>query len=196
MPTIVSTPGASNANSFQDLAEALAYFEGRLPVPEWEDADSQEGLLIMATRVLCMMLTPFRRFVPAQGGRDAYYITRPAWTGTVASTTQALCWPRIGMYDRNGNPIPSNVIPKELKEAHAELAGQLAKTDRTQDDDVRTQGISAVSAGSVSVNFQNRPDPGDATTKVLPDAVLFLLVPSWLSQEVIEYVGGFDFEVL
>lgn len=189
--TLVATPGASNANSYVSLEEAEEFAEARATVTEWEDHENQEGLLATATRVIDSVLTAGRRRVDAD---PPYYVIRPTWTGAPATETQALAWPRTGMTNRNGFPIASTVIPTELKQAVTELAIQLAVSDRTIDNDNAVKGITSVKAGSVSVSFA---DPNKImTTKVLPDIVLMYLVPSWLTEEVIEGATSIDFEVI
>lgn len=189
--TLVATPGAANANSYPTLEEATAYFEGRSTVQEWEDADSKEALLVMATRAIDMLLAPGGRTLIS--GASPYFRVRPHWTGAPATAAQALAWPRIGMTNRNGFPIAENIVPQELKDAVSEFAGQLSKADRTLDNSVAVQGITSVKAGSVAVTFKN---DGILTTKVIPDAVLFLLVPSWMTDEVIEGAYSAQFEVM
>lgn len=247
MPTIIATPGAANANSYPTEAEAQAYFDTRLPVAGWDNAADQAVLLIMATRVIDAIARPLKTFVPAQGNIAAYYRTRRTWTGAPASSTQRLAWPRIGMYDGNGNSldfaitsitvanptivttvrphgrttgdmvfitgsdstpsldgartvtvisatefsVPVNVtaagttgsmtfIPQELKDATAEMAGQLGNADRTLDNDIIVQGITSVRAGSVALTFKDMIE-----TRVLPDAVWDLMPPSWFTAEII-----------
>ena len=189
MPTIIATPGAATANSFCTKAEADAYYDERLPLPTpWEDAESPERALIMATRVLSRMGQPFKSFVKD----GAYYITRPVWTGHPATTTQRLAWPRTGMYNTNGVASPITEIPYELKEATAELAGQLVIADTTLDNDVAVKGIRSISAGSVSLSFKDAIDQ-----HVLPDAVLNLMPASWFEPEAIDYaVGDAEFSLL
>lgn len=183
MPTINSTAGDPAANSFCSLAEAATYFDERLALdPAWvTTGDTPARLLIMATRVLSAMMVPHRSLRWDKEGK-AYYYTSRAWLGVPSTTTQSLAWPMIGMYDRLGRAIPSNVVPKELKEATAELAGQLGIADRTLDNDIKVQGITSVRAGSVALTFKEIIE-----SQVLPDAVLSLLVPSWLSDELIDY---------
>lgn len=178
MPAIDATVGGPTANSYETLAEAQAYMDARLPIPEWDNADSQEALLIMATRVLDALAQPFKTFFPGSGGQPAYYRVRRQWTGTAATSTQKLTWPRIGMFDMNGFPIPVNVIPDELKWAETELAAQLAKGDRTLDNDALVQGLASLKAGSVAMSWKNGIIP-----QVIPDAVYNLLVQSWLTDE-------------
>lgn len=190
-PTIDATVGGASANSYETLAEAKTYFTTRLPLAGWDNADSQSGLLIMATRTLDSLLQPRKNFYPAANGKPAYYRISPQWTGLPATATQRLAWPRIGMFDKNGNAIPSNVIPQDLKDVESEFAGQLGNADRTLDSDVIVQGITAVRAGSVSVSFS-----GVAVPQVLPDAVWNLMPQSWFTDELYELADGAFIEVV
>lgn len=186
-----ATVGGVSSNSYETLVEAQAYFDSRLPLAGWDDADSQAVLLVMATRVMEGFANSIRMLVPAAGGVYAYYRTRRRWTGAPATATQKLSWPRIGMYDANGNEIASTVIPQELKDAESEMAGQLGNADRTLDNDVIVQGITSIKAGSVALSFRN-----GITPQVIPDAVLNLLVPGWLTDEVIEPAMPAIFDVV
>jgi hypothetical protein len=190
--TLVTTPGAANANSYCTEAEAVAYFDARLPLdPAWEDADDPTAALAMATRILEGFASAIRVLVAANGNIAAYYRTNRHWTGLPASTTQRLSWPRSGMFDQNGNAIPATVIPEQLKEAEAELAGQLLKADRTLDNDVILQGLTSVKAGSVALTFKQQ-----FTKQLLPDAVLDLLLPGWLTDELVEPATAAFFDVV
>lgn len=189
-----ATPGGVASNSFLTLIEAQAYFDTRLPITQWDNADSQTALLIMATRVMEAMFASAKRVLMRSGvGKQvyAYYRTSPTWTGSPATTTQALSWPRTGMVTRNGVTILSTVIPQELKNAVAELAGQLAIGDRTLDNDVIAQGITSIKAGSVALGFKN-----DFEFDVIPGAVWDLLVQSWLTDELIEPAIKAEFDVI
>jgi hypothetical protein len=188
---IDATVGGPNANSYETLVEAQAYFLTRLPLAGWDDAADQSVLLIMATRVLNAVLRPAKTLVLAQGGNPAFYRTRRTWTGAPASSTQRLAWPRTGMYDANGNAIPSNVIPQDLKDAESELAGQLGTSDRTLDNDVIVQGLTSVRAGSVALTFKDMIE-----THVLPDAVWLLMPPSWFTDEIITPAWPAEFDVV
>lgn len=192
MPLVLdATVGGANSNSYLTVADAQNYFDARLPVAGWDDADSKEVLLVMATRTLNAIMQAAKTIVYPFNNGTAYYRVYRTWTGSPASTTQRLAWPRTGMFDRNGNAIPSNVIPQDLKDAVAELAGQLGNSDRTLDNDVSVQGLKSVSAGSVSLSFKDYIE-----RKVLPDAVLDLLVPSWYTDEVLIPVIQAQFDVI
>jgi hypothetical protein len=188
---LVATPGAANANSYLTLAEAETYFATRLTITEWEKAADQDALLIMATRVIDALLSPFKQYVACTDRCGAHYRIRPQWTGAPTDAVQALAWPRTGMFNRNGFAIASNVIPQALKDATAELAGQLAKADRTLDNDVAIQGITSVRAGSVAITFKD-----SIQTAVIPIAVWDLLVPSWMTDEIILPMMTAEFDVV
>ena len=257
MPTIDATVGGKSSNSYETYAEASTYFDERLPLsPPWI-ASGQEAVLVMATRVLDALQQPRKTLFPT--GSVPYYRIHPRWTGTPATRTQRLAWPRVGMFDRNGNPLdfaititqasPLTVItterehnytdgqtvlvfqvsgntpeingervvtviddfsfsvgvdttvvgtggrvtsiPQELKNAEAELAGQLLGADRTLDNDVIVQGISSLRAGSVSMSFNK-----DIIAQVLPDAVMNLLPQSWLTEELYEPANTAEFDIV
>ena len=106
MPTIISTVGGSNANSYETLAESGTYFDERVPLatPWVASGDASIRALIMATRVLDMMAIPHRSLCREQSPQQYYYTSRQ-WTGLPASATQRLAWPRVGMFDANGNAL-------------------------------------------------------------------------------------------
>lgn len=191
--TIVATPGASNANSYTTLAAAEAYFESRIGIPAWTEAtnDQKNALLVMATRVLDAFGQPFKWIVNCGDGCSAHYRVRRQWTGTPTTTTQVLSWPRTGMFDRNGNAIGTMVIPQDLKNAQAELAGQLATADRTLDNDIVAYGIKSIRAGSVALSFKDMVE-----AKVIPDAVWNLMPASWFTDELMFPVLQAQFDVV
>jgi hypothetical protein len=190
MADIIATPASPLANSYATLEEVQAYIDARIPLAGWDDAEAQDALVIMATRTLDMMAQG-RRTLVMSGGVPAYYRVSRKWTGSPATTTQRLAWPRIGMYDQNGNAIDPTSIPQALKDAVAEFAGQLSGGDRTLDNDVIVQGLTSVKAGSVSLAFKDNIMP-----QVIPDAVFNLLPASWLTDELYEPALGAQFEVL
>lgn len=191
MPVIDAIIGGVASNAYATEAEVNTYFDERLPLatPWVVSGANNARAIIMATRVLDAMVQPVVRYV-----KDGeYYITSRQWTGAVASDTQRLAWPRTGMFDRYDREIAEDVIPRELKEAMSELAGQLLISDTTLDNSAVAQGISSVRAGSVSVTFKDMIEQ-----HVLPDAVWALMPGSWFTAEIIEYAtrGSIEFEVL
>ncbi len=158
VPTLVSTPGDANANSYLTVAEGDSYHDSRLTATDWSDAttDTKTVALIMATRIL-----------------DAMY----DWRNFTATDEQVLLWPRDGMVDyKERNFIENTDIPQELKNAVAELARQLIIEDRTLDSDISKLKITNLTAGPVSLGFGEGVEP-----QVIPDAV-FWLIPRWWGQ--------------
>lgn len=130
MPSIIATPGASNANSYCDVAFADDYFGTRLGSDDWDNVD-KEVALIQATRLL-ESLFDFPGFI-------------------AENSTQALRWPRRYVYDRDERLLSEAVIPKQVKQAVCELAlsvgrdGEyLAEVDNTK----------AVRVGPIRVDSQ------------------------------------------
>ena len=189
--TIVATSGAANANSYGTEAEAVAYFNARLPLATpWDDVDDKSAALAMATRVLESFAIA-RRVLRFQEGKDAYYVVSRGLVGLPATEVQALAWPRIGMLDHLGRVIASDAIPVKLKEAQFELAGQLAQTDRTLDNEVAVQGITSVKAGSVALTFRDYIERA-----VMPQAVWDLMPPWWFTEEIVEPARTLVFRAL
>lgn len=189
--TIIATPGASNANSFATQAEIDDYFAARAPLsPVWVASDATNiPIIIMAQRILSSFAVARKVLKVGTGSYGSYYLTSQAWTGTIATSTQSLPWGRIGMYDRLGRLIPDGVIPIELKEAQAELAGILKSRDTTAELAQVTQGLLSLKAGPVELKFKEIIE-----SAVIPDAVLSLLPGSWLTDEIITPARRFFFK--
>lgn len=177
--TIDASVGGANSNSYELVSEADEYFETRPPLSpiSWGQTVSKEANLIHATRTLEAQFSGAKRLVPCSNG-ESYYVTGRKWTGAPATTTQKLSWPRTGMFDRNGNPIPSDVIPIELKEAESEFAGQMNNGDTTLNNAAQQAGLVSLRAGSVSLGWKD-----SIVSQVVPDAVLALLPASWYTYE-------------
>lgn len=154
-PLLDASVAGVASNSYCTVQEANDYHSARLFSSTWTAAATSEKTisLIMATRTI-----------------DAQMI----WAGSVWTDTQALMWPRYGVYKKNQSQwIPNDEIPVELKWATAEFARQLLAVDRTLDSDVETQGIKSLDAGPISLVFRD-----DVKAKVVPDAVVNL-IPAW-----------------
>ncbi len=158
--TLVATAGSATANTYVTLAVADQYHEDRPPAgTTWSGAASdavKNAALLWATTLL-----------------DSLF----EWTGWPAVPgTQALLWPRTGMWYRNGQAVLSTIIPVELQEATAEYARQLLAEDRAADGDIETKGITKIVAGPIELGFKNT-----VSAKVVPDAAVHLLVTEWYS---------------
>lgn len=114
MPTVVSTAGAADANSFASAAEFSTYCDGRLNSSAYTSAsaDDQARALIEATRELNVL----------------------AWQGDTVTDTQALTWPREWVTnpdDPNLDYFDNDVVPQRVKDATCELALQFLKAGTT-----------------------------------------------------------------
>jgi hypothetical protein len=153
--TVITTPGASDANSYCSVAEGDAYHATHLWASKWTDSDPETKAIavVMATRLLDTMVE---------------------WAEWSTTAEQALRWPRTGVIAADGwDLIDEMEIPQELKNATAEFARQLIVADRTTDSLVDAMGLRSFTAGPVSMSFKDYVPP-----KVMPDAVMALL-PSW-----------------
>lgn len=153
-PDVVATPGDASANSYATLAEAEAYHTGHPYAETWAAADVLQAAraLITATRLM-----------------DA----QVRWYGAIATSTQALGWPRLQAYDRHDRSIASTVIPQAIKDACCEYARQLLDRDRTADLASDVDGLKRVRVeGAVDVEFREGSSGG---AKAMPDAVWLLL---------------------
>lgn len=179
---LTTTPGSATADSYATLAEFNTYMASRVPNPTWfaTATDAQKEAALKYAAILL----------------DSMF----AWTGGAVDSTQARAWPRTGMLTRNGFTIPTSGVTSivtDLKNAQCEFAAQLGAGDRLSDNDALRQGITSVKAGSVAVTFKtvesSSVESADVAimmqqarmhylNKTVPDAVRFLLVPSWYTE--------------
>jgi hypothetical protein len=181
-----TTPGAASADSYASLTELATYLANRYPSTTLAAADStnQEGAMRAGARLLDLGF---------------------AWTGFAVDDVQALAWPRRGMVTMNGFPIPTSgatSIPVQLKDAQMEFAVALYKGDRLSDNpSLKIIGsetsVQSIKAGPLALSFGggtfSSMESFDAfvrsmnsdlkyLSKLVPDAVRYLLVPSWFKQ--------------
>lgn len=116
--TLVPTPGDPTANTYASLDEAEAYFATRPNVAAWTalaDDTAKSALLVAG----CARLDQER------------------YAGCRASSTQALAWPRLGVW-RDGVCL-DGTIPAVLKQAQCEEALAIAMNPARFEHDVLTQ---------------------------------------------------------
>jgi hypothetical protein len=149
---INATPMDANANAYCTLVEARAYYDTNLyatDVQLQDDTKLTKGI-ITATSLI-----------------DEGF----SWLGTPATTLQALCFPRWGLFELSGRLIVQTTIPQKVKDATAELARQLLLSDRTADNDLETLGVKELNVeGAVRLRFDQ------PIAKVLPDRVVNMLL--------------------
>jgi hypothetical protein len=147
--TIKADIGGADSNSYISLTDAETYFSLRSPAaPNWtaETADDDKSkALITATRLLDQLIE---------------------WDGEVVEETQALLWPRSGLYNAKEYEIHEDEIPPEIGYAVCEFAETLLVTDKTVD--LTTQGIRSLGVGSINVEFMEGQPP---VRTVIPDIV-------------------------
>lgn len=97
-----------------------------------------------------------------------YLDERTKWRGRRMSEDSGLRWPRLGVIDRDGNLIPDDVIPRQLKVATAEMARYLRAEDRTVERD--QDGLARLKADVIELEFRE----GYALPKV-PEHMQYLL---------------------
>lgn len=153
--TLVTTAGASNADSYVALADTDAYFAAR-GVTTWTGSDTvKEQALRRATTYL-----------------DNQY--RDRWIGLAATQEQALAWPRVDgsrdpwhrslqypLVDINGFEIADNVVPQQIKTATMEAA--LLIVIGTTLEPVLTRGgaVKQETIGPISVTYTDGASPVD-----------------------------------
>lgn len=134
---IDSTVGGPSANSYVAVEIADAYFLESFDRQAWADSASKEALLVTASR----MLDTFMR-----------------WDGLKATSEQAMDWPRIGAYDRDGRQYASDVIPVAVQRATMELAYHMLSNGGLSFEE---QSLDRVKVGTVDISFsENSVDSG------------------------------------
>lgn len=164
MPDIDATVAGVSANAYLTLAEANAYHETKLHNPEWAaaDDDDKEAAIIWATRLLDSRVS----FVGYK-----YDPENRQYTPGTRYPVQALEWPRADAHDNNGFWVDFRIVPREVKNATAELAWLLIKEDRTAArSDPSISGLKSVKIGPLSLGI----DPKDRKIDI-PESVIGLL---------------------
>jgi hypothetical protein len=130
---IEATPGGATANSYVTLAEAEAYFAGRLHTGPWMSASQtdRERALLMAARAL----------------------ERLSWHGQRASSVQTLSWPRIGAPGAKDGAVPPVVREAQCEEALAWLTPALVRRRV-----LRLAGVTAAQTGPAREGYHPAGD--------------------------------------
>ena len=146
-----TTIGGANSTSYVSVSDADDYWSTRLYSTAWDAASNteKENSLIFATRLL-----------------DAWV----DWKGVRSTEDQALRWPRWDVYDRDEYLLDSDIIPTEIANATAELAGTLLSEDTTSQPD--TLGFSRLKVDVLEMDIDkiDRDKYG-----ALPDSVISMV---------------------
>jgi len=160
MPVVLNaTPGDPDANSFTTLAFADEYHLGQIfSDGDWEnlDEDVKNRGLITATRLITNAVR--------------------SWAGYMIDPSQALPFPRSGVYQRiyDYGVYPTNVVPLELQQATAEYARILANAKKMPDTPSDTVGIKELKAGSVGLVFDGTYKAPTGLPQSILDMISFL----------------------
>ena len=132
--TIIATAGAVDANAYCTLITGNAYHsEKRIHSQAlWEalSNDLRNRAIIWATSLLDDQIS---------------------WSGTKATTTQLLRWPRNNVYDQDGQSVSGSIIPVFLEDATAEYAYHLSVEDRTEETNRDLIGFKYMKIGDLSL---------------------------------------------
>lgn len=152
--TIEATVGSENSNSYVTLAEANSYFESRIGSELWTVAnnDKRAMALITAANDIDRLLNP---------------------NGTIASDTQAMNFPRVGLVDPKGRNVLPTIIPVEIKKAQYEQAFYLLSTGGSINNPaVLGKGILRAQVSSLHVTFDKTFVP-NSISKVVQTILAF-----------------------
>jgi len=161
MPSAIdATVGGSSSNSYVTLAEANTYMGDRLHTTAWTAAtnDTKNSALLWAARLLDRTVR---------------------WSGSKASESQSMEWPRSGMIYHDGSEVPDDEIPVAIKEAQIETAFSLLSGDRLAENSVSAQGINKIKAGPVEIGFSSSIE----MTSAISDNVMSLIPQEWYLNE-------------
>lgn len=166
---LVVTPGASNANAYVTLEVANQYHFDRPPTGFWNIGEDDGAQSVLKTQAILYAT----KLMDSQ----------VEWAGSRTSTSQALQWPRSGVYDRSGYLMPSNTIPVLLQHATAEFARELiARSFGVANSELEKMATTAkrldmvsITTDAASVTFRDPPLGLD-----IPASVFQLFPPDWV----------------
>lgn len=149
--------GLSTATSWISVADADTYAT-EVGLTAWTGSNSvKQTALIKAQRYITQLY-------------------RGSWKGVRSNETQALDWPRYGVYDVDGFLIASTTIPQALKEAQVELAVRALTADLVSDVAAADVAIGSESKSIAGISKSVTYIGGKATQASYP-VVDMLLAP-------------------
>lgn len=150
-----SDPSSPGFNCYVSVEDATDYFTAKWGADKWtaqEDGFTpaqQQALLVSATRALDVL-----RF----GGQKA-------------SSTQPLQWPRSYIEDWDGNQVPSDSIPANLKSATCEMAYWIWTEDDRWFSDTDLGQIKSYQVPAVNVTALGSPERFPNAVSALLDGI-------------------------
>lgn len=133
--TFDATAKSAAATSLITVEEADDYHARRLHASDWTAAAT-------ATKQAALMWA---------SGLLTYTVD---WQGERTGDSQALAWPRSGIFDESGTEIDDDTVPARIKDATAEYARQLIFSDPTADLKQDAQGLASMTVGSLKFDFR------------------------------------------
>lgn len=152
--TLIVTPGAPDANAYCDEARADELLAGRVGADAWTGATSQdkETAIRNATTNLDYL----------------------AWLGVKTVASGSLRWPRTGVYDQDGLPLPVDEIPVFLESATAEYAFIFVRDgDITQAPGA--SGLEGLTVGPLEFQFDTGSGSASQEARGLPATVMAIV---------------------
>lgn len=142
--TVEDGTGVVGANSYASLEDAEDYIGVKPNSAAWADSDDQEAYLMWATRLLDQ---------------------RVRWAGCKAAQANALAWPRLYVYDREGFVIAPTELPKEVKAATIEIAYHLFSqaVDPSAASSSGGGGIKRIKADVLEIEYQDGASSSSST---------------------------------
>jgi hypothetical protein len=134
--SLITTPGASDANAYCSLARAEEVLvDSRLHAEStWQGltVDDQERAIRWATQIVDQAWD---------------------WDGSPTNYDQTLRWPRAGLVNLDGVYVDQDTIPPLIERLTAEMAFYLAQADRTADPTLLGLGFRKAKVGSLEVEL-------------------------------------------
>ncbi len=123
-----------NANSYVDVDYADNYFAGRFHTDSWKNASSAENEKEVALIWACSLLE-----------------YRVKWYGAKSVKGQSLSFPRRGLYQIDGEPLPTDTVPVAIKNLQCELALHILDKDPL----LANGELSAMEIEGLQINFDH-----------------------------------------
>jgi hypothetical protein len=139
--------GKADANTLALVASVTAILEGHPFADRWTESTTQEAIAVEASA----------------------WLSRLRWLGTAINATQALAFPRCGLWTPDGYPVPEDASPTWLLQAHARLCLYLASQAESPFEETGLAPGSMLRSGSVMVTLAAAGTlPGDVRALIRP----------------------------
>jgi len=102
------------------------------------------------------------------------------WAGTKTSAAQVNAWPRSGLVERDGDPLPTNTIPPEIEQATILLAARVTQEPTLFVGDSTDENVESERIGPKAVSYFRRRRT-DRLVRRVGDARALALIRQWLS---------------